>query len=207
MPENEPPMDVRAAADLLRQTERDTRAALTVPTAPINAAWGVAWLVGLGVMWLSVRDQHPYQGPTTPAAVLLGVLILAAIAATMVVVIRATKGVGGASDTQGRMYGWAWPIGFGTLFTIEGALGQVGASAEVLGLLGATGPLLVTSLIQIGGAAIWLDRPMFVLGAWLALVAAVGVWTGPVAVLAVEAVAGGGGFLVAAALSARRNRT
>src|SRR3954471_1434507 len=109
------PMDVRAAAELLRRTAHDTRAALTVRSAPINAAWGVAWLVGLGVMWLVVRAQRPYRGPTAPTAILLAALILAAAAVTMVVVIGATRGVGGASETQGRMYGWAWPIGFTAL--------------------------------------------------------------------------------------------
>src|SRR3954452_21062640 len=73
-------MDVRAAAELLRRTAHDTRAALTVRSAPINAAWGVAWLVGLGVMWLVVRAPRPYRGPTAPTAILLAALILAAAA-------------------------------------------------------------------------------------------------------------------------------
>jgi hypothetical protein len=42
---------------------------------------------------------------------------------------------------------------------------------------------------------------------WSLLVAAIGAWTGPVGVLFMDAVAGGGGFLVAAAVLARRARS
>ena len=48
---------------------------------------------------------------------------------------------------------------------------------------------------------------MFALGGWLALVCAAAAWTGPVTVLLVEAVAGGGGFLLTALLLAGRERT
>lgn len=48
---------------------------------------------------------------------------------------------------------------------------------------------------------------VFAMGCWLALVTAVGAWTGPVKVLALEAFAGGGGFLLMACyLGYRRQR-
>jgi hypothetical protein len=56
-------------------------------------------------------------------------------------------------------------------------------------------------------AGMWLDRVMFWLGGWALVVAAAGAWTGPVGVLFMDAVAGGGGFLAAAALLAWRNRS
>lgn len=203
MPEDEM-MDARGAAALMQQTHERTRNALIVRLPPVYAAWGVAWLAGLGAMWLSVRAQQPYRGPSAASAVLLGLLILAAIGVTMVIVTRATKGVGGASAVQGRIYGMSWPIGFAALFAIEGALSRYGARPEVMGVVGAAGPLLVTGLIYLVAAAMWLDWAMFALGAWLALVAAAGAWTGPVTVLLVEALAGGGGFLLMSVLLARR---
>ncbi len=205
MPEDET-MDAGAAAALMQQTDERTRTALRVRLPPVYAAWGVAWLAGLGAMWLSVRGQQPYRGPSAASAVLLGLLILAAIAVTMVVVVRATKGVGGTSAVQGRIYGLSWPIGFAALFAIEGALSWYGASGKVLGILGAAGPVFVTGLIYVVASAMWLDWSMFGLGAWLALVAAAGAWTGPVTVLLVEALAGGGGFLLMSAWLARRSR-
>ena len=59
----------------------------------------------------------------------------------------------------------------------------------------------------IGCGAMWLDWVMFCLGAWELVVAAAGAWTGPAGVLFMDAVAGGGGFLAAAALLAWRNRS
>ena len=184
----------------------DTQRSLTVRVPQLYAAWGIAWLIGIGAMWLSVLGQHPYAGPTAATAILLGVLLVAAIVVTMVYVGRATRGVSGRSAVQGRMFGLAWPIGYGAYYTMEAALAHDGAGAELAGLVGAAGPLLVTGMVYLVGAAIWRDWPMFAMGAWLAVVVAVGVWTGPVTVLLVDAVAGGGGFLVMAGYLVVRGR-
>ncbi len=209
MPDDEVPddevLDARAAAALVAQTRQHTQDALRIRLPWVYAAWGTAWLVGLGAMWLSVRGQQHFRGPSTASAVLLGILIVAAIVVTMVVVVRATRGIEGTSEMQGRLYGLSWPIGFAALFAIEGSLASHGASDEVMGLIGAAGPLLVTSVIYLVASAIWLDRSMFALGVWLAVVTGVGVQTGPVTVLLVEALAGGGAFLVAAAVLSRRH--
>jgi hypothetical protein len=197
-------MDARTAAALIERTRASTRSALQVRLWPMYLAWGVAWLAGLGAMWLSVRGQRPYHGPPAAAAALLAVLIVAAVVVTMVIVFRATRGIEGVSAVQGRMYGLSWPIGFAALFLIEGALGRHGARPEVLGIVGAAGPILVTALIYLVGAAIWRDWLMFALGGWLALVAAAGAWAGPAGVLLAEALAGGGGFLVAALIARQR---
>lgn len=199
-------LDPRAAAELIGRTEAHTRRSLAIRLPAVYAAWGTAWLVGLGVMWLSVRGQDPYQGPGALSAILLGVLLVAAMAVTAVMVIRATRGLEGVSEVRGRIYGLSWPIGFAAWFAVVGGVAQQGASDQVLGVLGASGPLLVTSVIYVLGAAIWLDWSMFVIGAWLALVTAVGAFTGPVTVLLVDAVAGGGGFLAIAAYLAAGRR-
>jgi hypothetical protein len=203
---SEEAMDVRTAADLMRQTQERTRSALEVRLAPVYASWGVAWLVGLGAMWLSVRGQQPYREVSGLSSAVLGVLCSLALTVTMTVVIRASRGVGGVSPVQGRMYGVAWLLGFSAVFAIDGALASHGASHAVQGIAFATAPVVVTALIYLVGAAVWLDLSMFILGAWLVVVSAVAAWTGPVSVLAIEALAGGGGFLLAAALVLRRRQ-
>src|SRR5262249_10470863 len=130
-----------------------------------------------------------------------------AVVVTAIATVRASSGIGGVSARQGMMFGLAWPAGFAALFIIIGAVAHFGASAKVMGVLGAAGPLLVVGLIYMVGAGVWLGWVLFWLGVWVLVVAAAGAWTGPVGVLFTDAVAGGGGFLAAAALVAWRNRT
>ena len=198
--------DARQAADLLQRSADQARERLMVNQPLIYAAWGVAWLIGCGAMWLSVLGQHPFHGAAGWAEAILDTGIVLAIVATAITVGRATRGIGGISARQGMMYGLSWPAGFASLFTIIGAAAHFGASPKVLGVLGAAGPLLLVGLIYLLAAAMWLDRVMLWIGVWDLLVAAIGAWTGPVVVLFLNAVAGGGGFLAAAALLAWLNR-
>jgi hypothetical protein len=200
------PFDPLAAANLLQHTASQTRRAFDVRAHLMYAGWGTAWLLGLGGMWLSVRGQHPYQGPSALAFAVLAVLIAAALVVNAALV-RATRGIEGPSAIQGRIFGLAWAVGFGTYFAVQGAVARQGASLETLGVLGATGPLLITSLVYLTGAAIWLDRTMGVLAVWLAVVAGAAAFTGPVAVLLVEAIAGGGALLAAAGYLSLRRRS
>jgi hypothetical protein len=201
--EQDGPLDLGSAADLLRQTEQASREALTVRMSLVYAAWGVAWLAGLVGMWLSVRAQHPYQGPSGLSAAVFGVLLVVALTVTVVAVMRASRGVRGGRAARGQMVGWSWPVGFGVLFAIDGALRHAGASPAVTGLVGLAGPAFVVSLIYVVGAAVSLDWVMFGLGVWLAAVAVAGAWSGPVHGLLVVAVASAAGFFTAALLARR----
>ncbi|HVV24897.1 MAG TPA: hypothetical protein VHF06_36035, partial [Pseudonocardiaceae bacterium] len=163
--------DTGAAAALIKLTTDEARRSLAIQVPLLYASWGVAWLVGLFVMWLSVRHQAPYQGPTAAPSILFGVLLLGALVVTIGTSIRATRGVHGVSEMQGAIFGVAWPIGFVTLYTVVGALAHAGASVTVVGRASAGGPLLVTGLIYLAGAAIWLDRAMLTIGVWLPVVA------------------------------------
>ena len=150
-------MDAVQAAALLDQTQRSTRQALQIRYAPIYLAWGVAWLVGLGAMWLSVRGQQPYYGPSGVSAAVLGTLLGAAALVTSLVIVRATKGVGGQSAVQGAIWGAAFSAGYAEWFAVAGAIDHYGASRAVLGIAYAVGPALVTGLLYMVAAAIWAE--------------------------------------------------
>lgn len=200
-------LSARQAAQLLKSSADHARGRLMVNMALIYGAWGLAWLAGCGAMWLSVLGQHPFRGAAGWASAILGVGIALAVVATWTVTARATSGLGGVSARQGTMFGLSWPAGFAALFIVIGASSHYGASAAVLGVLGAAGPLLLVGLIYMVAAGMWLDRVMFLLGVWALAVAAAGAWTGPVGVLFMDAVPGGGGFLAASAVLAWRNRS
>ena len=54
-------------------------------------------LAALGAVWLSVRGQHPYQGPGSPALLVVAAFVVINFTATVAVRARATAGVSGRS--------------------------------------------------------------------------------------------------------------
>jgi hypothetical protein len=65
----------------------------------------------------------------------------------------------------------------------------------MVGVLVAAAPMLSGGLVLLASSAVRLDWSTLALGVWLLAVAAGGTWAGPVTILAVYALAGGGGFL------------
>lgn len=191
------PMQALRVAD---EQARRVRASLDVRLHEQFAVWGLAWLVGLGLMWLEIRTQSPYAGPTARSGVPFGVLLLIAGAFTGLRIRQATVGLGGADeDWRGAMTGLGWGLGFLGYFGLSGALARAGAEPAILGIVGVVVPLLVVGLNYIFGAAVWGARPMGALGAWMLVLAAAAGFTGPVTATLLGAVLGGGAFLVAAA--------
>jgi hypothetical protein len=199
-------LDPRTAMELVTDTRVRTGRALDVNNAVLYGVWGMAWVVGYLGIWLSVRGHSVYQAPSTWAFVVLGVGMVVALAVTAVTIGRAVRGVTGLSATSGTMYGWAWFISFACLYAINAGLGRAGASDAVIGLFASAGPVLVVSIMYLAGGALWRNTTMFVVGAWLALVNVVAVLVGVESFGLLMAIAGGGGFLVAALHEARRRR-
>ena len=90
----------------------------------------------------------------------------------------------------------------GLLVIEKSALVNAGGSQPVLSMLGAAAPMLATGLVFVATSATTsrLDWPRLSLGLWLLAVAVGGAWGGPVANLAVLALAGGGGILLMAVI-------
>ncbi len=98
-------------------------------------------------------------------------------------------------------------MSFILLFFIIGGLGHAGASDAVIGLFASAGPAFVVSIMYLTSGALWNDRTMFAIGAWLALVAGVAMFFGAVTFDLVLAIAGGGGLLVAALFEAHTRQS
>jgi uncharacterized membrane protein len=192
-------LDPRAALDLIADTRTRARRALEVNGGLLYAAYGV--------VWLSVRGHPIYRTPSAWTFVVMGACMAAALAVSMITIGRAMNGVTGSSSTSGKLYGWAWAISFICLFFIIGGLGHAGASVAVIGLFASAGPALVVSFMYLVSGALWNNRTMFAVGAWLALTSGVAVIFGVVTFDLLIALVGGGGFLVAALYEARRKRS
>lgn len=199
-------LDAHDAMKILTETRTQTGRALEVNGAILYGAWGIAWLGGYLAIWSSTRGAAAYQAPATWSLVVLGVLMLGALLATGVTIGRAVHGVTGISSKTGSLYGWAWLIAFAGFYALLGGLAKIGVSDQVLGLFTGAAPALIVATIYAVSGALWRDGTMFAMGAWLTLVTAVGVAFGPVTFALILAIAGGGGFLVAAGFDARRRR-
>ena len=195
-------MSVAEAAAIAADARRHARRELVISAPVVYLAWGLVWLIGYGAMWLSVRGQHPYRGPSGVSIAAVFVLAGFAAAAVLVVARRATAGIGGQSARYRRIIVAAWASGYLILLLVQaGISGSV--STRALAFVGLAGPLLLAGLIYILASVLGRDRPAFALGAWLVLAGASCAWLAPAAVLATCALAGGGAFLLIAVIETR----
>ena len=182
-------LDPRQAADLLDQTGRRAQRQFDIRPPLIMLLGAAVALIAYGSVWLSVRGQHPYDGPTTAGLIgLYGTLtIWVIIYAT--VFRRATSGVGGRSARQRRTEGILFGTVWASVYVFQGALHHADAShAIVYGIYPAVAPLII---VGSAAAAHEVARENW---AWagfaLAAVAlgALGAYTGPISVWGVMGV-------------------
>lgn len=204
------PVDASPRESLaLIETQREEAVRqLRVDPVPIVGAWGVAWLVGFGAVYLaSAKGPGPFL-PAWAAAVLLGALFAVAVVVSVGEGVRRGRGVDGPSRQVGAMYAWSWALAFAGLFAVNRGLAHQGLPADLRPLVWSGSALLVVGLLYLATGVLWRDRVQYGLGAWTLVVGAASVSAGIPANFAVLSLAGGGGFLVAAGLllAGRRRR-
>jgi hypothetical protein len=198
-------MDPQDAAVIMQEARERASSELNIRHPVIFASWALVYLLGYGVVWLSVRGQQPYRAPAGWALAVLALLAVIALGVTATLTDRATSGVGGASTLRRRVYWLSIAIGLLGLYVMEVALRHNGASRGVIGVVTASAPLLVAGVVLVAGTAAWLNWYAFGLGVWLIAVAAFSGFAGPVGVWAVDALAVGLPFLLIATIRIGRN--
>src|SRR2546429_89869 len=105
--EHEGGLDPQGAARLLERTRLQAQRELDFrsPWRSLQAA--MAALIAFGVVWLSVRGQHPYKGPTAAGLLGLYAVVLIRIGTVVYAYRRATVGVTGRSVRRRRAEGAA----------------------------------------------------------------------------------------------------
>jgi hypothetical protein len=194
------------AAVIVQQARERARRELTVNRPAIFVTWALVYLLGYGVIWLSVRGQRPYHAPAGWALALLALLAVTALAATTLTTDRATSGVGGASVLKLRIYYLSLAAGWAGVVIMQAALRYDGASRGVIGVFTASSPLLVAGVVLVASTAAWLNWYLFGLGIWLIAVAALSGFAGPAGAWGVDALAVGIPFLLIAAITLVRSR-
>lgn len=176
-------LDPRSAAALLDETTRRAQREFDArpPFLTLVAAFVV--LIAYGSIWLSVRHQHPYAGPThTALAVLYGTLA-AWIVLVIVVLGRAGSGIGGRAARERRISSIAFAATWIAVYVFQGALHHEGVSDAIqYGIYPAAAPIIIVG----GAAATWeaaREHWQFMTAAIAAVaIACAGAFTGPATV-------------------------
>lgn len=202
-----PPADPAAVLALVEQERSRAAAALEPDGRVIYGLWGAAWLVGFTAFWLSAGNHGPVDLPMAVAGVVFGVVMTTAMVVSTTHIIRRTSGVRGPSSQVGTMIGWSWTLAFLALTAVMTGVQRAGASTGLTGLLWSVLSGLLVGTLYLASGAVWHDRVQYGFGAWVLVTSATGALAGFPSVYLVMALAGGGGFLLAAVyLELRRRR-
>jgi hypothetical protein len=174
-------MEPREAARLLRQTQADARRALDFRAPWVSLVAAVVTLAGFGTVWLNVRNQHPFTGPSAASLVFFYGLIALRIATVIYAYARARTGISGHSVKVQRDEA---VVMSGVLLVCYLALIGIANSGSHHGAgfywsLFLNGTLIALAAIWAGRSAIHKSRQQVALAVSVALIAAVGEVAGP----------------------------
>ena len=146
--------DPEAAARLLKTTSRRARDQFEFRTPLLTLIQAGALLAAYGAIWLSVRGQNPYSGPTGAAVLELYAFIAVAALAVGLEARRARTGVSRRSSRVDWTRAVPFVAAFLSVYVLMGALRFDGFSyAIVYGIMPAAGPLIVVGAAAAGYAA------------------------------------------------------
>jgi hypothetical protein len=173
-------LDPRAAALLLAQTQRQTQRALDFRSPWLSLLAAAVALAAFGAIWLSVRGQHPYKGPTPAGLVVLYALVALRIGTFLHAYRRATAGVSGGSVRRQRRQGAAVAAALIAVYLAMVPLAVAGApDGVVYGVYVSTATLVVLGLFGAAYSAVRGNRPELGLSIAIILVAAGSAFAGP----------------------------
>jgi hypothetical protein len=165
-------LDPREAASLLKQTRREAQRRFHMRSPLLSLLGAAVVLVAFGVVWLSVRGQRPYTGPTAAGLVAMYGILVCWIAVVATVNRRAMAGLSGRSVRQQRAYGAAVVTALVAVSVFQAVLKQDGVSHSIVyGIYPPTVQLIVLGAVGSAIAAGREDWPGF--GAGIAIMAVV----------------------------------
>lgn len=195
--EDRPPASAAETLRLIDEQRAAAERSLRVHPLTFFGPWGLAWLLGFGVMFLRYGPDGRIFVPMPgwlPLALLFALLIGAAVISGYIA-SRTYRHIRGPSSVQGAMYGVAWFVSFTgmgfTLSRFDDAL-----RGPDLSLLWSTVAVGLVGALHMAGAAIWRDRLLFGAGVWITLINVIGTVLGPGWHSLVISLAGGGAGVV-----------
>lgn len=183
---------------LIERQRADTIRLLKGEPLLVYAPWGVAWLLGFGLLFLQYGlHGTPYVAISQMQAVSVHLSLQMLAGAVMTYGLTKTKAqVRGEVSARGTMYGYSWFAGMALVTVVSLRMSPLLPPDEV-GLLWAGLSLLVVGVLYMAGGAVWLNWTMFFLGAWIMAVNGVGVILGAGWHALLSALLLGGGMIAA----------
>jgi hypothetical protein len=173
-------LDPGAAARLLERTRWEAQRGLDFRSPWLTLLAAAVALIAFGAVWLSVRGQHPYKGPTAVSLVVLYAVVLLRIGSVVYAHRRAKAGVSGRSVRQQRAEGAALAAALVAVYVLMAALAHEGASdAVVYGVYVVTATMIVLGAFGAARSAVREDWPGLGISIAILLVAAASAFAGP----------------------------
>ena len=175
--------DPQQAAVLLDQTTQRARRKFQPSPPWLLVTRAVMVLAALGAIWLSVRGQHPYRGPTGANVPVLLAFIVVNFTATVAARRHATAGVSGRSRfSPGEIT--ALVLAFVATVAAMAALGAAGVNFATY----PTSVLVIPGLAWAAISAARANRRELATGLAIVVIGIVGAFAGPAGSWAVAAV-------------------
>ena len=173
-------MEPSEAARLLAQTQSYARRSLDFTAPWVSLVAAVVALASFGIVWLNVRTQHPFTGPSPVSLVCFYALIALRIATVIYAYARARTGVSGHSVKVQRNEAAAMGAALLVCYLLLIAI-ATGAqhSTGFYWSLYLNGTLIALAAIWAGRSAIHKSWQQVALAVSVALIAAVGAIAGP----------------------------
>ena len=202
-----PPGSAAESLELIRRERSAAQQTFALKPLLYYLPWGGAWLVGFGLLFLRYGPDGRVFVRLPAWLPLASLFVLMALAMVITVLTSTVRGRGleGRSSWQGTAYGFAWFFAFAGVGSTMSHFSPYVPEPE-RGLLWASVSVGITGVMYMTGAAIWLSRDMFVLGAWMTVLNIAGVAAGPGWHSLLIALGGGGGLCLLGAVLALRER-
>jgi hypothetical protein len=168
------------------------------------SAFGLAYVLGHGAAAVSLGPDPLITLPAWLPTGLLGGGLVAGTAFAVLAAGRAQRGAGRHDRLSGKLLGLSWVSAFAALFlAITGLTAQLGRP-DLQTILWPTLAGFLVGVLYLGEGAVRRNVLHYGLGTWLALTSTAALFLGVPSLFWVLAVAGGGGFVVAAVLESGR---
>jgi len=181
VPGHDSPLDPHEAAAMLDQATQQARRKFQ-PNPPLLSVFrAFVVLAAFGSLWLSVRGQHPYTGPSGWAVAVAYVLVAVVIGWSASALKRSGAGVTGPAQRARNLGIGVLLVGWVLVYVFQGALYKAGAPHDIVyGLYPATAPFLIVGLAGAANSAGREDWPMAATTLAVAVAAAVAAFSGPI---------------------------